>query len=913
MVATARITSGRPTRVSRYFVSDYYLGQGEGYWFGSAAPLLGFVGAITRAALEAALCGRSAKGKQIVKPFRGGQAEVVKGRKRDSSKEGRDAGVRVRIKEVSPTQNGLQQEDQAKGKSRKQRQKERQNVLAVEIQFAAMKSLSLLWALCPSLRPDIERIFRESVEVVLQWIEQRIPLARRGKDGVRQLQADVIVATFLHSLSRAEEPQLHMHCLFMQMAKGIDGRFSKINSRLLFAMTPSLGRIFRATLAEKLQSELGLELIRPVDAKGREKSWYEIKGIPQALIDANSSRRKDVLKEAGSQGLQKGAEAARLRQEAAYKTREAKRKSVDLDQVFERCRKQALELGIKPESLERLVGRAKPLQPEQRKELYRQAFDDAIKNLTREQAHFGERDIVCEVVERLQHHGFKGTDLADRVMEEIPRRPDLVPLREVHNERRFTTKELWSLEERLLKDVEVLRKRKGALLTYHQTEAVIREHKQLSDEQKKAVRHLLSRKRAVRLVTGVAGSGKSTALEAVRKGFEKAGYTVSGGALAGTVARDLETKVGIKSRTIASHLWWLDRPLRQRVQRRVKHDLRMLIRELRGKKTWKHSAGPVKLDSKSVLIIDEASMVAMKEMASLTRLVRKAGATLILTGDSHQLPPVGPGMVFANLLKTLPSAELLRNLRQQDPADRDAVSQLREGNVAEALKNYADRGRLVVADNRMEAMTKLVTAWRDAGGIQEPKKHQILVQTHRDAKLINRMCQQERLDARKGQSGHCITVDGEAFFKGDRVITYSPVHSQGVKNGEFGTIVAVDPVRRKVVVKLEQSRTKEERARGFRDVVTITLPPREQDILKLAYACTAHKRQGATVDHAYLLLGGPLSGKQMAYVTTTRARQTTRLFVDKDSAGNVLVELERTLKRSRDKQLAHDLGLQQSR
>ncbi len=51
----------------------------------------------------------------------------------------------------------------------------------------------------------------------------------------------------------------------------------------------------------------------------------------------------------------------------------------------------------------------------------------------------------------------------------------------------------------------------------------------------------------------------------------------------------------------------------------------------------------------------------------------------------------------------------------------------------------------------------------------------------------------------------------------------------------------------------------------------------------------------------------------MAYVQASRARSSTHLFVDKENAGKALVELERSLKRSREKQLAHDLGLQQSR
>lgn len=906
MVATIKVLSGVAMLIIRYLLTRYYADQSDGEWFGLAAARLGLAGKVTRRALEAVLTGRSPTGRQLIKPLHGAQVKRLRATgKTEARLQGQElqseaTAQRSTIPNASPTRT-----------RKKLRKSQRQNVLAVDLQFAVMKSLSLLWALCPSLRPRIEQIIRESVQEVLAWLESSVPLARRGKNGVNKIHAELVAATFMHTISRAEEPQLHVHCLVMQMVRGSDGKWCKLDSMALHRWTPTLGRLFRATLAQKLQGDLGLELIRPVDAKGHEKSWFEIKGIKQELIDAASSRRKEVLAASGPQGRGKGREAARQRQDAAYKTRKAKEKRIDIQQVFDNCRKQARDLGVRPEALENLIGRARPILPEKRQELYRQAFDGAIKKLSKEVAHFGERDLICEIVERLQHHGFKGTELADRIREEIPNRTDLIPLQDRQGERRFATKQTMELEARFLKDVEKLRARKGALLTHQQTEAVIREHKGLSLEQKKAVRRLLSRKRAIRVLAGVAGAGKSTALAAVRQGFEKAGYRVIGGALAGTVATDLEAKTGIKSRTVASHLWRLDKPLGRKLRDHARHHARMLIRELRGRKTW--TLDQPKLDSKTVLVIDEAGMLGTKQLAALTRLVRKAKATLILAGDDHQLPPIEAGAPFSHLLKTLPAAELKSNQRQQDPGDKHAVSRLREGKAAEALKSYADQGRLIIANDSADAVARLVAAWRDAGGLRNPKHHQIVVQTRRDAQLINRLCQQERLDALAGPPGHSVTVDGDRFFRGDRVIFYEPVPSQGVRNGEFGIVVAVNAAQRMVAIRLEHPRTKEELARGYGNTVTISLPTRENETLKLATACTTHKLQGATVDNAYLLLQGPLTSKEMAYVQATRARFSTQLFVDRQQAGKSLADLERSLTRSRAKEMAHDLIPQHSR
>jgi conjugative relaxase-like TrwC/TraI family protein len=875
MVATVRTVSGFVERLVRYFVIFYYAAQSAGRWFGKAAEFLGWRGDVTREDLEAGLCGRSATGKQLVKPFRASDDH-------DS--------------ETCASANGKTNAKTAKRK--------RKNALGVDLQFAVPKSLSVLWALRPALRPTIERILRETVCDVLAWVEQTLPLARRGKCGMTRIQADLVAAIFIHLINRAEEPHLHAHSLIMSMVRGCDRKWSKLFTRLLFAWTPTLGRIFRATLAHKLQSELGLELVRPVDSRGREQSWFELNGIPQALIDANSSRRKEVVEAAGPLGRFTGPEAARLRQQAAFDTRADKEPMVDLAQVFDRCERQARELGVNPEALDRLLGRSRPLLPEKRKRLYEEAFQHALDKVTREKAHFRERDVVSAVVERLQHHGFIGTDLADRVMADVPRRPELLPLREYQGEKQFTTTAMWKLEERLFADVDALRRRKGALLTFAQTEAVIRKHRSLSIEQKKAVRRLLSRKRAIRVLTGVAGAGKTMALEALRSGFEQAGYRVIGGALAGIVARELEHKTGIKSRTIASHLHRLDKPLSKRLRDALRHHLRMLVRELLGKKTWKHERP--KLDLKSVLIIDEASMLSTQDVARLVRLVRKARATIILCGDVKQLPAIGAGAPLAKLAKELPRAELNVNQRQIDPEDREAAAALRNGEVRKALQNYLDRGRLVIAEDHADMVSRLVSCWREAGGAARPQDHMILTQTRADARGINRLCQEERLAAQGTPPGRCLKADDDRFYVNDRVLFCQRM--LGVENGEFGRVTHIELVRRRLTIRLERERTAEERAKGFGRDVNISVPRTDNELLALAYAATTHKLQGATVNHVYALLGGPMTSQEMAYVQTTRGRVTSHLFVDRQLAGPGLVDLERSLRRSLAKPLAHDLG-----
>ena len=69
---------------------------------------------------------------------------------------------------------------------------------------------------------------------------------------------------------------------------------------------------------------------------------------------------------------------------------------------------------------------------------------------------------------------------------------------------------------------------------------------------------LLTSGHSLDLLIGVAGSGKTSTLSAVRAGFEAAGYTVIGAATSGQAAKALEEGAGVSSRTLASLTWRLE-------------------------------------------------------------------------------------------------------------------------------------------------------------------------------------------------------------------------------------------------------------------------------------------------------------------------------------------------------------------
>ena len=401
----------------------------------------------------------------------------------------------------------------------------------------------------------------------------------------------------------------------------------------------------------------------------------------------------------------------------------------------------------------------------------------------------------------------------------------------------------------------------------------------LRDEQVKAVSHVTQDSGSVQCVCGWAGTGKTFMLDAARLAWEGDGYTVYGSALSGKAAKELSKGANIKSATIAKWIYDLDHPGRK---------------------------DRLTLDSKTILVVDEAGMVGTRQLHRLMTEVERAGARLVLVGDDKQLQSIDAGGGFSGLSKRLGYAELKEITRQRDAADRQAVYDLAEGNPEPALKSYSARGRLIVGEDRADTMERLVADWcRDK---TELKEKLILSSTNRQAATLNGLCQEER--QRRGELGReCVTVQGGAeVHAGDRVLLRRNDKRFGVHNGDLATVIKVttaDKSARRpagsVTVKLDSD-----------EVVTVPLSESESQSaydannLSLGYCVTTHKSQGATVENTYVFLYGAMTDAQMAYVQVSRARDKTRIYTTDDEAGPELSHLTQAMGRDRKKTMAHD-------
>jgi Ti-type conjugative transfer relaxase TraA len=398
---------------------------------------------------------------------------------------------------------------------------------------------------------------------------------------------------------------------------------------------------------------------------------------------------------------------------------------------------------------------------------------------------------------------------------------------------RYTTRELIRLEAEMARRSLWLSERETHGVSSSVLEATFRRHTRLSDEQRAAIEHVGGSARLATVV-GRAGAGKTTMMKAAREAWELAGYRVIGGALAGKAAEGLEKEAGIQSRTLAS---W----------------------ELRWKKDRET------LDARTVFVMDEAGMVASRQMAGFVEAVVKSGGKLVLVGDPEQLQPIQAGAAFRAIADRVGYAELETIYRQREDWMRIASLDLARGHVGDALAAYRLQGRVLGSELKSQAVEHLIADWdRD----YDPKKSMLmLAHLRRDVRMLNIMARQKLIERGILSEGHAFnTAHGIRHFDaGEQIVFLKNEGALGVKNGMIGRVVDAAPNRISVVVGDGDQRRQ------------VTVEQRFYNNLDHGYATTIHKSQGATVDRVKVLASLSLD-RHLTYVALTRHREDLALY-----------------------------------
>lgn len=683
---------------------------------------------------------------------------------------------------------------------------------------------------------DMHQIVDAERDATLAYLDRAVQESggRRGRAGARVPTGGLVWAVSRHATTRAGDPQVHDHVLVANVVsmrdtrggwKGLDTAFLRDH---LHAAT-AVGRLASAAKAV----ELGYGIEADPGRSGRVGGWA-ITGIPRQAWEIHSTRTAQIDAAVGRDA------SYRSRSVAARATRD--RKTVErVEDLVGRWWGELAAAGYPPLEIEASVEHAGLV--------YRPPDVSILDKLPEallgpggrlaEVKTFTRDDVIVAAAPML--HGLPVEHLQQAVDAVLGHDLSLcLPAVAGCREAVYAARCVVEDENRVAELAGRLATSDGprvdpvtaaGALGRLEAERGLR----LTATQRGVAEDILTSRGRLSVVIGVAGSGKTTTLAAVRAGYEAAGYTVIGSATSGQAAKTLGAGAGIDSRTVASLSWRLDNDR-------------------------------LRLTARHVVILDEAGMTTDADVAKLAGAVEAAGAKLIVVGDYHQLDAVGPGGALEALTRRHPETvwTLGQNLRQADPTERQTLDQLRAGSVQRAVEWYADNGRIHAQLPRDRAIAEMTAAW--AADAHAGKESLLLAYRKDNVDALNRSARAEWESCGHLSGPELHASEGRVFRAGDRIITLTPGPRGAWTTSQQATVTAVD---------LEQSSISAVTPDGNR--LHITGDYLGADRLAYGYAITAHRSQGATVATAHFLADG--GGRELAYVAMSRARGESHVYL----------------------------------
>jgi len=692
--------------------------------------------------------------------------------------------------------------------------------------LSAPKSVSAVWAVAsPTMRWKIQEAQREAVAAGLDYLQREAFFTRHGHGGAEShiLDKGLAFACYEHSTSRNQDPQVHTHCIAFNLTpegRGVDFNYAHVHAA---------GALYRAELAWQLR---GLGFAIEKDTGGS----FKLTGAPEKLIDQWSSRRKEILEKAAEHGVT----TARGMEVATFESRGVKQ-GVDRPALLYKWSQEAQEYGFTAEHINELSVSGHGGVPETAKTIKAVyvAEVDMRSTVSRPQVL---RAVAIEYVGHasamtIESHTQEilNSDLAIRLHSE--RNPEQEYLK---SGVRYTTRAQIEMERELISLAKTLVNR-----SIYRIDNLGRRYDRLTEAQRQAVRHL-TEGQDLSLLQGWAGAGKTHTLAAALEDWESQGFRVVGVSLSNLAARNLQQEAHIASRSLAKLTQDLDK-------------------------------GQDVLDNRTVVVVDEASMLSTRQMLNLVQCCETAKSKLVLVGDYKQLQAIESGAPFRALCERIGFAELSEVRRQLDPREREMARAFREGRALDGLTYLHQQERLHIDQNLDQAAERLAAAYMDDR--QAGWRVLAVAGTRAEVRLLNNSIREEMRERAllpsEDQDCEVHVSTGWRRICPDEEILFLKSHDfqdQGgerirVINGDHGKVLDLTADAEGLAhihVALE---------RGHE----IMLDTVDFDKLDYAYAITVHKSQGQTIDYAHVL-AGDMAHREWGYVAMSRHRESVTVY-----------------------------------
>ncbi|MYJ31749.1 MAG: relaxase domain-containing protein [Acidimicrobiia bacterium] len=724
----------------------------------------------------------------------------------------------------------------------------RKPVGAYDLTFSLPKSVSAAWALADeATREQIEAAWSLSVRSLIAYVQDNGVASRSGAGGknTEEVPDGATIARFDHFTSRAGDPQLHSHLLVSNRVCCGDGVWRTLDGRRIYSSAKAASMVGGAVLRAELSRRLGWSWDRIDD-----RLHADIAGSPKHLIEAWSSRSRDVAREAGRRVRRFEASAGReptaeerleIWNRAAVASRKSKKLLALEGDPHKRWRAEAAELGVDAAAAVAGFQSARRVQrdvydrPEVVIDGPQLALEGDMLDLLLAAAEDSSTclsDVDLDAVVYAAINAGPGCASIDRPGDEIATATaralrDRLEQRLVRSDGRWWSPGLVAAEQAAAAWL--------ASPTPVDDAAVERiDLAGLGDDQAQAAEGVIATGTAGSVLIGPAGSGKTTALSCIAAavGHDRIIAAAPTAVAAGTLGAAL----GTASSTVA------------------------LI-----------NASSEPIPEGGWVIADEAGQLSTRDLAALCGKAAAAGARVVLVGDPAQQGSVSAGGMFDSLAASegLPVFTLNQLWRFDDPAEAKATAAIHRG-LKQGLDYHRDRGR--ITDGASSDAAAAAADWWE--------RHRyctalISAPTLELAHQINAEIAERR--AHTGETGEKVAGTGDRTIRvGDIVTTRrNDRHRRAndglaVRNGDRWTVTAATDRGDLVLFHLD---------RQAEATVSAAYAAKHVD---LGYAITQTRAQSTTVDASLTVIVGSTRRDQL-YVGLSRGRAGNWLHIITDA------------------------------
>lgn len=766
--------------------------------------------------------------------------------------------------------------------------------VAYDISFHCPKSVSI--AYCLTMDSKIFEVMDEAVQETMMDMQadMQTRIRTKGQNGDRHT-GEMIWCNFPHLTARAvdghaPDPHFHHHVItFNTTFDKEEGRYKAGQFHNIKRDMPYYQARFHKRLADKL-SILGY------DTRQTRKS-FELTAVPQRAIDLFSKRTNHI----GQVAREKGIVDAHQLDKLGALTRNKKQSSLSMSQLQDVWQNELKEAGIGQHAKNEVPTRDYSLTAQK-------VIDHTVDHSFERASVKSERRILAQGY----HYAVDNADISIGDIDEALREDKKI-LRHVSKGQTFcTTQEVLHEEKTMLTLAQQGIGQFKPFVFQTNDNTIVKE---LGEEQKLALHHILSSKDGLTMVKGGAGTGKTTLINYAIEEFEKEGFDVFLFAPTSNAAHDVLKSEGFEKTDTLS---------------RLLHD-EALQHQTKGQVIW----------------ADEAGMIGTKDMVKLLKIAETNNARIILSGDYRQHSSVDRGDAM-RLLETkgnIPIVSLNTIYRQRKEIYKSAVLEISKGNMdigfqkldeMQAIKevDYTDIHTILVDDylkirkdkksglvisptrEQTQKINENIRAGLRSLGIVKKRQKTVtvlenqfltnaqkmdarvykegnIIQVHQNIKGIQRG---EKLNVVRIEGNKIIAKDKKgkekplplenpdrfdvyrkreiSLSKGDEVrITKNSFDKNGqrINNGSVVSILNINEKQGIRVVKKSQYKETE------------LILPLDFGNLDYAYCSTSHASQGKTVD--YVLINQPsvtfpASNQKQFYVSVSRAREGVSIYTD---------------------------------